>query len=253
MLRALAIGGVWFCSLLPVATRAQDRTEEARGLFEAGVAAYEAERFDDALAHFARCHELTSEPALLYNMARAAEGGGRHRDALAHYTAYRASAPPSETADLDRRIEALRAVLEMSAASPASEAEAAAEPPLEPAVVSVPSREPALAAPAAEVEPSLVPWVVVALGAAASVAGATLAGLWAAASDSVTGAADVDWSSVRGAYDDAFAYSTASVVLLSIGAVAVAAGLVWASVDANREVTVEVGLGPGVARLRGRF
>lgn len=251
MPRALVSAGALLLLLSHSPANAQAPTAEARGLFEAGIAAYDAGRYVDALEHFARCYDLTGEPALLYNMARAAEEAGRLEEALAHYGAYRARAPAADGDDVDARVEALRLAL-ARATPPPRPNETPPERVDEPEPSAVVARAAGVRASETR-DPSPAPWVVVAVGAVAALAGGALLGPWAAASDAVTGAEAVDWSSVRSDYDAATAYSTAAALLLSIGGAALAAGLVWAAVEETRGPDLALGIGPAGAHLRVRF
>ncbi|MFK7989123.1 MAG: tetratricopeptide repeat protein [Sandaracinaceae bacterium] len=64
----------------PSTVRAQRGTvEEARGLFEAGLAAYESERYEEALEYFERSFALEPNTAILYNAARSGPSGSGAR------------------------------------------------------------------------------------------------------------------------------------------------------------------------------
>jgi tetratricopeptide (TPR) repeat protein len=66
------------CVLAVVATAGQasaqeDREEEARALFMAGRAAYDAGRYEAALSRFQEAYDLSGRPALLYNVGQTAD------------------------------------------------------------------------------------------------------------------------------------------------------------------------------------
>ncbi|MGE0787254.1 MAG: hypothetical protein AB7S26_16400 [Sandaracinaceae bacterium] len=94
--------------------RAQDdavvaHDDEAHALFEAGVAALAAGRFDEAYDRFQRAHELSGRPEMLYNVGAAADRAGRDADALVAYEAFLASLPHAENlAFVQARIAVLR-------------------------------------------------------------------------------------------------------------------------------------------------
>lgn len=82
---------------------------EARALFEAGRAAYSDGRFEDALGHFRRAHELSDRPRLLFNIANTAERLRRDEQALDAYERYLEQVPDAENrAFVEERITALR-------------------------------------------------------------------------------------------------------------------------------------------------
>jgi tetratricopeptide (TPR) repeat protein len=69
---------------------------EARELFERGVEAFDAERYDEALALFLESHALRPSPLVLYNIAVAERRLGRLGDAIAHLEQYLAGAEPGD-------------------------------------------------------------------------------------------------------------------------------------------------------------
>lgn len=66
---------------------------EARALFLRGEAAYDAGRYEEALADFARAHELSGRPGLLFNIASVSERLRHDEEALRSYEAYLAAMP----------------------------------------------------------------------------------------------------------------------------------------------------------------
>jgi len=58
-------------ALAPLAAAAQDATEQARMLFNAGAQAYEAGKYPAAIQAFAEAYKLTARPGILFSMAQA--------------------------------------------------------------------------------------------------------------------------------------------------------------------------------------
>ncbi|MDQ3031874.1 MAG: hypothetical protein M3Y87_05605, partial [Myxococcota bacterium] len=67
--------------------------EEARQLFLAGEAAYDAGRYEAALDYFSRAYALTGRPALLFNIGSVTERLRRDDEALRSYEAYLQAMP----------------------------------------------------------------------------------------------------------------------------------------------------------------
>jgi tetratricopeptide (TPR) repeat protein len=82
------------------ALAAQPRTrspqDQAKEQYERGVVAYNLERFDDAIAAFARAYELDPAPILLYNIAQARWKKGENDRALFYYRRYLEADPNAE-------------------------------------------------------------------------------------------------------------------------------------------------------------
>ena len=66
---------------------------EARQLFLAGEAAYDAGRYESALEHFSRAYALTGRPGLLFNIGSVTERLRRDDEALRSYEAYLEAMP----------------------------------------------------------------------------------------------------------------------------------------------------------------
>lgn len=111
MLRAL---GPCFLVLLLTcgSARAQTATsaddEVARGLFQAGKAAYQARKYADALSFFQQAHERSHRPELLFNIGQAAERLRQDEKALEAFRAYLTQVPnAANRADVEARIRQL--------------------------------------------------------------------------------------------------------------------------------------------------
>ena len=90
-----------------------DPDAEARVLFEAGVYAFEAGRYGEALEHFERSHELSRRPKLLYNIGLAAERVPDRARAIEAFEGYLRALPDADNRlDVAQRLEALRSASE---------------------------------------------------------------------------------------------------------------------------------------------
>jgi len=117
----------------PPAAADADRTEEAKALFAAGRAAFDAGRFVDALDYFERSYAISKRPGLLYNIGITRDRLRDDERALEAYDAYLAALPDAPNrAEAETRAAAIRSALaqrKQSAPAPVvapSPAEAAA-------------------------------------------------------------------------------------------------------------------------------
>jgi len=96
----------------------------ARGLFQAGKAAYEAGRYEQALDYFEQAYEQSKRPRMLYNIGQAADRLRRDERALEAFRAFLAAVPDEPVREeVEMRIAALeRAVAEREQAEQASPA-----------------------------------------------------------------------------------------------------------------------------------
>jgi hypothetical protein len=96
------------------------RIEEAKGLFTAGRAAFDAGRYADALRHFEQAYEMSQRAALLYNIGLAHDRLRSDEKALAAFEAYLAALPEAPNrAEVETRSQALRdAIARDEAAAP---------------------------------------------------------------------------------------------------------------------------------------
>ena len=100
------------------------RDAEARGLFEAGRAAFADGRFDDALRYFQQSYELSHRPELLYNIGSAADRLQRESEALAAFQQYLRELPEAANR---REVEGRVRVLQEHMAREQVQRDAAAE------------------------------------------------------------------------------------------------------------------------------
>ncbi len=200
-------------TLALAAPAAAQPREEARRLYQQGVAAFDARDFATALARFQQAYVQMQRPELLVNVGATFEQLGRPADALETYRRYLALAPAAP----DRpAIEARVARLAASSPPPAPPPPA---PPPAAAARAAPPPSPATRAPS----PPVWPWVLVGGGAAVAAAGVVLLVL--------PGDPGEDRSIVsERAYLDAVArreaITVAGGVALGVGVVAAAAGVV---------------------------
>lgn len=98
--------GAW---LLGVAADVRaDAKDEARILFEAGVAASRAERWYEASEYFHRSLSLAEKPSTWFNLAVAEIKQGHRREGLSALDAFEQSANPRDHAEMLARVPALR-------------------------------------------------------------------------------------------------------------------------------------------------
>jgi len=82
---------------------------EAHGLFDAGSAAFEDGRFEDAYRYFTRSHELSGRPELLFSLASTCERLRRDAEAVGYYERYLVAIPDAANRRfVEGRLEFLR-------------------------------------------------------------------------------------------------------------------------------------------------
>ncbi len=85
------------------------RDAEARGLFEAGRAAFDQGRYPDALGYFDRAYQLSKRPQLLYNIGQVHDRLRHDEEALQAFQQYLRQVPGAENrTEVEHRIDALR-------------------------------------------------------------------------------------------------------------------------------------------------
>lgn len=235
-----ARGAAWWAGLvfavltlagagLPGTASAQGSDEEARALYSAGEIAYNEGRFQSALDYFQRAYELSSRPALLFNVGSAAERVRQDDVALAAFERYLAELPDAPNrAAVEARIQILRSAIAEREAREAREA-AAAE------AAAAEAARGAADAPVDADEPSesggssVVPWIMVGAGGGVAALGAVFVGLGYKDAGSVEDAPQgSDWSSVSGAYDRAPRRQGIGFALVGVGVAAAVTGVILA-------------------------
>jgi len=90
------------------AASASPDDEVARGLFQAGKAAYQAGKYEDALSFFEQAHARSGRPELLFNIAQAAERLRQDQKALEMFRAYLSQVPnAANRVEVEARIKQL--------------------------------------------------------------------------------------------------------------------------------------------------
>lgn len=236
----------------PAAAQDAAADAEARSLFAAGRTAYDAGRYEDALTHFERAHELSGRPELLFNVANAAD---RLRDtvrALAAYRAYLDAVPDATNrAMVERRIEALA---RLAADAPSSEADATeadtagatGQPDLDASSTS------ARTSRSTAIDPT--PWIVFGASLIVAAVGATLVGVGWIDAGAVEGAPQGSlWRDFADEAERAPILWGVGGAMLGVGLAGAAASLVWAIAIPAGDRGPEVALRPGGLSVRGRF
>jgi tetratricopeptide (TPR) repeat protein len=137
MVRAVCTLGFWALLLVGSSVAAQAASpkatlspndEVARGLFQAGKAAYEAGSYDEALDLFEQAHARSGRPGLLFNIGQVADRLRQDEKALSAFRSYLEQVPDAENrAEVESRIAALeRAEAQRKAVAAAAPAPTAA-------------------------------------------------------------------------------------------------------------------------------
>jgi tetratricopeptide (TPR) repeat protein len=247
----------------------EDRTEEAKGLFAAGKASFDAGRYNDARDYFTRSHAISGKPGLLYNIALAADRAREDDAALEAYEKYLTQVPDAENrAEVERRVTALREAKARREATLAKPEAAPAPEPVAPepaAEAPAPIPTPDLAAtgdasqngPRDATRPSLAQWIAVGASGAVLVTGGVLLGLALSDKSTVENAEDgTRLDAIEAAHDRVPTFSTVGGILLGAGVAGLAASITWIVIDAGNETrggNVALRVGPGVVQLEGRL
>lgn len=198
-------------------------------LFEEGATAYREGRFHDSVDKLVEARKLTSEPVLLYNLARAYEALGRSVEAADAYDEYLAEAPgAADRKAIEGRVVMLRAQAAALAAARRNAAPRASAP------------EAPAASPQDRTSPMvLVPWFVAGAGVAAVATGIVFGAL----ADGRHGeAADEPVQAIASdKQESAESLATAATVTIVVGAVVAAVGLSWLGARAATSGSVSTG------------
>lgn len=217
------------------------RDEEARGLYLAGQAAFDAGRYSDALSRFEESYRLSQRPELLFNMGHSAQLDGQLTRAVEAFERYLEEAPNGANWDgLDERIENLRERVAQEAAARAPWQEPESQQAPEEETTEVP----------AEGGPNHTLALTLGVSGAAFVAGGSVVlGLMAGQQSRVQNAEDgTPWADSQSAHERAQTFRALGISLASAGAVLAGVGLsMWL---ANR---TQVSLSAQGVRVSGSF
>lgn len=193
----------------------QDPAERAGELFRESADHYKAGRFEKAIALLTEAYTLTSEPVLLYNLARAYEGHGELDKAITAYRRYLDQASDvKDRGAIERRVATLEKQL---AEKKALEKEAED------------AKRRAAAAEREQPSPSPVPWAIAGIGASGIVVGAVLGALAnGRESDATAAPGQVDADALA---KEGETFATAANVSFAVGGALVLGGVAWGVAD----------------------
>lgn len=213
----------------------------ARGLFEAARASYAAGKYEDALKYFQQAYDLSQRAALLYNIGQAADRLHEDQRTIEAFRLYLERVPDAPNrAEVEGRLRSLERVVELEAAeteqrrteTTATDTNAEAETTPGPAAATAPTSD----------GPGIAPWLVVGTGSAVLVGGVVLGLIGAGQISDVENAKrDSMYSDFESKADSGPTLATTGVVLMSLGAVGVAAGLVWMFSASDDSAQVAIG------------
>jgi tetratricopeptide (TPR) repeat protein len=205
-----------------------DSEEEARAQFDAGRAAYEQGRFEEAATAFRRAYLLSPRYQLLYNIGQAELRGGHDDRALAAFEGFLRQAPGSDPrhSEVQERVNVMRGMGIQPAAEVVAEQSEEAAP--EDSPEEVKAVEPAPAEPPST-DRKVGPWITIGAGAAAAVGGAVMMGLGASKAKEVTDAPKGSrWSELEDTGNTAKLFWGVGIGAAAVGLAAVGAGAAWA-------------------------
>jgi len=220
----------------------------ARGLFDAGRAAYDAGNYREALNYFQQAHDKSQRPRLLYNIGQTADRLRMDRTALTTFRKYLELVPDAENRrEVENRIRTLESLVNDDAA-PAPSVESA-----EPVVAPQPSAvtRPAAAQDESASDSNIAPWLVTGAGGVVALTGVVL---FAIGSSKISNAEDApihsSWPAVRDDAESGPTYRDVGITALVVGVLGTAAGVVWiVTSSADHETTVSIG--PNSLLVRG--
>jgi tetratricopeptide (TPR) repeat protein len=176
-----------------------DATAEARARYHHGLALFNEGRFEEARAEFEAGYDLQPLPLFLFNAAQAARRAGERARALDLYKRFVAADPESsQRAEADQHIAELAPAGSVQPAQPGQPQPPAPQPSPQPQPQPSPQPQPQLAVSSSPPPPSAPPhWshdvaggVLLGVGVAAVVAGATLTGVAGARLDAADNSYD---------------------------------------------------------------
>ncbi len=246
-----AVALVLVTAIAPLARAQSDRASDAdaRTQFDAGRAAYDEGRFEEAASAFRRAYVLSPRYQLLYNIGQAELRAGHDDRALGAFEGFLRQAPEDDPrrSEVQERAKVLRdmGVKPAEAMTADAPSEAATGSP-EAAKVSEP--------PPPVEEPSrskVGPWVMIGAGAAGVIAGAVLMGVGVSKAHEVTDAkVGSHWSELKDTGDKANILWGVGLAATAVGLAAVGGGVAWSLVgsrdkepSAEASLSLRVGLG----------
>jgi tetratricopeptide (TPR) repeat protein len=242
----------------PAKAAANPNKTRATELFKKSAEAYLRGDFAQTIALLDEAYALDPQPVLVYNKARAHEGLGHLAEAIELYEKYLAEEPASrDRGAIEKRLVALRqqrdergAVEKERSVVEQERAEVEKERATQTSTTAPPPEPPR--------RRSVVPYVVMGVGAAGLASG-TVFGLMALSREDDATAEPTQQKSVD-LRDKGATFATVSNISFIAGGVLVAAGAVWWFVDGRSSrrsgsstAPVQVGLGPGSIQLGGTF
>lgn len=219
----------------------------ARGLFQAGRASYDAGKYEDALKYFQQAYDLSQRPGLLYNIGQASDRLHDDRKTIEVFRLYLERVPEADNrAEVEGRLRSLERIVELedAEARQQSTTDTSATNQVQVVPTSTPTES-------ASDGPGLAPWLVIGGGGAVLLTGVVLTVIGTGQISDVENAERMSaWSDVSGKADSGPVLATTGVVLMSLGAVGAAAGVVWL-LSADDGAPVQMVVGPGSITLRG--
>ncbi len=114
----LLVSALWALFTLHAVPALAQQDHEAHGLFDAGAAAFQSGRYDDALGYFQRAYELSHRAQLLFNIGQAADRARHDEVALRAFREYLAAEPDvANRAEIEGRIRVLEQAVAQAHAS----------------------------------------------------------------------------------------------------------------------------------------
>lgn len=282
----LALGLALLLAATSVARAAEltaAQKNEAKAAYETGTKKYALGRYEEAAADFEKAYSISSQPAILFNMAQAYRLSGKTERALTLYKSYRSFDPESPFRDeVNKRITELQKIVDDQKAN-AAKAEAEEKRKREELErqkelernrelakqeAELKAKQALLGLEKAKPHPRLdiVGFALTGVGVACLAAGGALAGLAKGASDDITAAAkrgDVFTQALADKESQGKTFNTAGIALMAVGGVAVIGGVIsivvglkWRKQDKERgltSITPTVGTDSAGLVIGGRF
>jgi tetratricopeptide (TPR) repeat protein len=220
--------------------------DEARRIFELGLRAFEDGRFADAARYYTRAWELSQRAVLMYNIGVALERDDRPEDAVRWFERYLATDETVRRAEVEERLQILRARIAEAEAEARARDRARAQP-----------SDATTAAPAIAPDdaggPGALPWLVAGGGALIAAGGGVALLVAAGAAGTVEDAPQgTPWVDLRDDADQADTLSVVGGVMLGVGGALAVGGLLWALASGGGGAEAPaVAVGPGGVHFRG--